>query len=760
VLLLRDLPRAVPEAGPVGADVLAPHEPPGEGPGGSDAARFRVWDAVVELLVAAATHRPLLVVLDDLHWADASSLRLLRHLVESVGSARLVVVGTRRARPLPTGPLAQAGESMARRGAVRVDLAGLEPADVGSLVQATTGRRPSGDEAALLARRTGGNAFFVTELARLPAGRLDAEVPAAVTDVVRARLQHLPEESQDVLRTAAVVGRRFDVALVAAAAGVREDDVLDRLDPALEAGLVADDGAEAFRFSHAIVRDAVYAAVPASRRARRHAAVADALDSRRVAPSGTARSEAARHWLAAGPAHTARAWPAAARAADEAGAMLAHEEAVELLAAAVQAQRSDPAATALDRYDLLMAHAEACRRVADRETLDEVVLAAVAQADLLGDDDRLARAAVGTVDGAVWLTRYYGEVNQPLVDALHRSLARVPPHDSELRCRVLLALAVELYYAAAPREREALVEQGLAMARRLGDPRLLVWACTAAFTAIWRGETAPERYRIAREALDAAERGGDATHLALARTLLSIASLETGRIDRMRAETAAARALAERLRLPYHLVVLGLLEVPWLALEGRLEAAERLLAETSALMQRTSMPARNESPAAAALVLLMAQDRIESDALPMILTVADASAMPLEPSVLALLTRAGRIEQARERYASRGGMHLDHDTWLTPLCLCLAAEAALALELRDVAAEVYGRLAPLAGRPCSGGSGAALGPVDGFLALAALAAGEPAVATRHADDAARLCAEWGVPVAARWLEGHRERAGF
>jgi hypothetical protein len=105
-------------------------------------------------------------------------------------------------------------------------------------------------------------------------------------------------------------------------------------------------------------------------------------------------------------------------------------------------------------------------------------------------------------------------------------------------------------------------------------------------------------------------------------------------------------------------------------------------------------------------------------------------------------------------------MHLDHDTWLTPLCLCLAAEAALALELRDVAAEVYGRLAPLAGRPCSGGSGAALGPVDGFLALAALAAGEPAVATRHADDAARLCAEWGVPVAARWLEGHRERAGF
>jgi DNA-binding SARP family transcriptional activator len=756
-MALRDLDLAVPAGDSGGAVDLTPSVSDtghGGGFGETDAARFALWEAVSRRLAEAAHRRPLLLLLDDLHWADPSSLRLLRHVVETVGAARLAIVGARRALPEPSGVLAEIGEVLARYGAVRRHVGGLDTDEVRELVLAATGREPSTAEAATLRDRTTGNAFFLTELVRLGAAPPDG-VPAAVTDVVVARVDRLPPDGRDLLRAAAVIGRQFGTDLLAAVTGRTPDEVLDALDPAVAVGLVVEEAAERFHFAHALVRDALYARIPATRRARRHAQVAQALE----ATAGAARAAAARHWLAAGPANARQAWQAARAAAADAVAVYAWEEAAELLAAAAQAQDLDAAAGDRERYDLHVARADACRWSGDWAGLDAALMQAVGSAERLGDLELTARAAIGTVGGSVWHTRSHGQVQVEVVRTLRGVLRRLPPGDTELRCRVMLALAVELYFADAPQERAALVEQGLAVARRLAVPGLLVWACTAAFLATWRPATAEQRWQLSGEAVAAAADAADPVQEVTARTMLAICAQETGRIEQMWQEIALARAPAERMRLVNHLVALGWLEVPWLAMRGRFAEADQLFAQTLHLMNGTSMPQLREAPAGAATAVRMARGMVDAAMAQQMAAVAGYSALPMDSSVLAMMLRAGLVAEARERYAAHG-VRLDHDDWFSLQHLCMAAEAAAGLQAADLAASVYRRLAPFAGRPTSAGGAVAVGPVDAFLALAAWAAGETTVAGRHADDAAALCERWAIPPVAAWLQGLRDRHSF
>jgi DNA-binding SARP family transcriptional activator len=247
-------------------------------------AQFRVWDDIVREVADAATAQPLLVLLDDLHWADASSLRVLGLLLESVTAVGLVVVSTWRDKPVPEGALATVAEQLSRRHAARVALTGLGTGDVGEIVAAVSAHRPSADQADALRARTDGNPFFLVEYARLVDEEADLatllaepDPPHAVTDVVSRRLARLDDAVQRALLTAAVVGRDFDLATVAAASGDDEDDLLDAFDVAIGAGLVREDGVGRFRFAHALVRDTVYAGTSRTRRARWHARVAEEL---------------------------------------------------------------------------------------------------------------------------------------------------------------------------------------------------------------------------------------------------------------------------------------------------------------------------------------------------------------------------------------------------------------------------------------------------------------------------------------------------
>jgi DNA-binding SARP family transcriptional activator len=766
--LLRELDRAVPidDAGRVDLSA-ATRLSPGPGrvaartvavdPAEADIGQFGLWEAVAHRLVVAAAQRPVLVRIEDLHWADASTLKLLRHLVESITDGRLAIVMTRRALPEPDGSLAGLGETLARHGTLRVPLTGLRPEDIRELVEASTGRPADLQGAVRLGDRTGGNPFFVTELIR--SDLAGDEIPAAVADVVLSRLSTLPPSSRDVLRDAAVIGRDFRLTLLAAVGHGAVDATADALEPARAIGVVVEDDVELFRFSHALVRDAVYQALPASGRARRHAELAAAIEQGHAYEAGRGSSEAARHWLAAGPRYAGRAWRAASAAAQEAANLFAWDEAGQLLTAAATAQRSDPEATERARYDLALARADVCRWSGDRTGLDGALMSAIEHAERVRDVDLVAAAAVGTVDGSVWHSRPHGQTHPRLIAALRDALRRLPPADTELRCRVMLALAVELYFGDAPKERDALVEQGLAIARRLSDPGLLVWANTAAHLASWRASTAEDRYLRAVESVEAARQLGDQRQECVTRTILAGVAQETGRVEVMWRQIGLARDLAAVTGLVAPQVSLGWLEIPWLALQGRFDDAQRLFGQTLTLMQRTTMAQQAESPAGAALVLRMAMARVDDAVVAGFEPVAAASPLPMRAHLLMLMLRAGQRDQARQRFAE-SGVELDHDDWFSLQQQCQAAEAALGLGAADLGAIVYRRLAPYAGRVCCAGAAVALGPVDSYLALAAAAAGERAVAARHAQDAEALCARWQIPLVASWLRTQRATYAF
>jgi hypothetical protein len=322
----------------------------------------------------------------------------------------------------------------------------------------------------------------------------------------------------------------------------------------------------------------------------------------------------------------------------------------------------------------------------------------------------------------------------------------------------MCALAQELYYRAAPLEREALTEQALAMARRVGDPRLLQVALQMTFSAVWRPSSAPRRLELAQEAAQLATATGDEPGLATALTLEAIVLGELGCVDRMHAVLERACALAERLHLPYLLIVLGCLHAPWLAMRGRDAEAEAVLEQVRRLAETSSLPQSDDGVTGASLVVRVHQG--DGPAVGEGLrALGQRSELPLTSVLCTVLLRLDLPDLARDVLA-HSRIDLDQDDWFALLTWCTACEVAAGLGLPELGAEAYARALPYAGRAAVAGSGGPLGPVDAFLALGAFAVGELDTARRHADDAERLCRTWQVPRVAQWLREVRDRHGI
>jgi DNA-binding SARP family transcriptional activator len=726
---------------------------------GDDGARFRVWEEISRIVRDAARDDPLLLVVEDLHWADDSSLGALRVLVEAMAEERLVVLSTRRTHPEPAGALADLGETAARRHSLLVELRGLGVEDAAKVAEHVIGNRPTRAESTALRDRTDGNPFFIVEYSRLvgPHGDLggllaEENPPTAVQDVLGRRISRLPDLTVEALRTAAVIGRRFDAPVLAAATGIHEDDLLDVVEPAQAAGLLREDGIDRYVFAHALVVDTLLSGMRPSRRARVHARVAAVLPT---VPGHEA--DLARHWLGAGPAYAAQAWRAAYAAAAQSSNLHDHERAARLLTTALERLDQDDTATPQDRYDVLLALIDAHRWTAMWPELVAGVEQAVAVARELGDVALMARAAISTNQGALWQSAPYGEVHEGVVGALRDSLAGLPPGDGELRCRVLLSLANELYYAVPYDERKALVAEAVAMAERLDDPRLVVEARQGGWMPLWCCCNGPERYASASAAVELAKELGDERSALVSSCLRCVALGELGRPAEMFEAIAEARAEAERLRIPYGLIVLDGLQLSWLALAGRFADCEEVLGRIERLDEQMSLEHSGDAKASAHLSMLRWQGR-DAELLELLESIAD-SPFPLSSSIAAAKWRAGDREGARE-YAAAHPPEFDHDDWFTQFCWAHTAELALYLEDEDLGRKVGDLLSANAGQSISAGSVLASGPVDLYLALAARAAGDAAAARAYADRAATLCEEWQVPLVGKWLAALRAEHGF
>jgi hypothetical protein len=435
----------------------------------------------------------------------------------------------------------------------------------------------------------------------------------------------------------------------------------------------------------------------------------------------------------------------------------AYSTATDLVTAGLESMADDPAATPEDRYRLLMELTDTHRWQGDWVSLLETATRAIEVATELDDVRRLAEAASSMTRGALWQSPAHGADHPVVLDALRRSLEELPGDERELRCRVMLGLAAEAYYVSPAEEREALVEEALALARSIGDEGLLVHACQIGFVSTWRPATAPRRLELSLEAAERASRLGDERSFVVARTLAAVAHGELGQAEEMWRVALPARADAVRLHLPYPQLVLDALLVPWLAEDNRFDEAALMVESTRRLSGRLRLVQAGLAELGAVISLNVWRGQAAQVA--DLMELAQDDALPMEAATVVMMWRAGREDRAHA-YAAAATFDLEQDNWFSMLNWACAAETALVLGDRDLAVAAYDRLAPFPGYSACAGSGTNLGPVDAFLALAAAAVGDLDLAGGHADDALALCETWQVPLVAQWLRAQRARDSF
>jgi DNA-binding SARP family transcriptional activator len=733
------------------------------------AARFRLFEAVRAALSEAAQQRPLLLVLEDLHWADKPTLLLLAHLAGSPEPARVLVVITYRETEVRWAhALAEALAELRReRVGTRIPLGGLDHDEVAALVGAWTGAEVPSGVAGEIHRRTEGNPFFVEELLshveESGAELASAGVPQGVKEVIERRVERLDEGTRSALAAASVLGRRFDVHLlervVEAAA---PSAIADALDEAETAGLVRaePDRPGRYAFSHALVREALYERLAGARRGHLHARAGAALEE--VYGARPERvGEIAHHLFEAGaPALATRGIDYAQRAAALALEQLAYEDAALHLERALRAldlvERPDERACC----DLLLSLGDARMRAGDRAGGRSAFAAAAETARKLGSPQRVARAALGFGGLGVTILSVDEQTVALLEDALAR-LARDSGNEA-LRARLLSRLAVELYYGPERERSEELGAEALELARRAGDARALAYALNARHVSLWRADRLEERLAIAREMAELARRTGDRESELQARNWLITDLFEAGAIAELDAEIDRYEELARDARLAGFEWYAPLWRASVAGLRGELSAVDPLLERAVSLGRRAGDPnveladqvrlgvhcMRGDFEAAYAHYAPMAAPKIGRS----------PASLSFRVGAAWFAARTGRDTEAREhldRLADHGLDRLPFDVnWLESVGIL--GETCALLGDRDRAAQLYELLLPYRGRVEAVGGRALVswGVADRHLGVIAAALGRFGEAERHFEAALSSGERLGFRPWAAWTLFH------
>jgi tetratricopeptide (TPR) repeat protein len=556
-------------------------DPPSLEAGGSESARFRLFDAVRSFLRNASARAPIVLVLDDLHAADEPSLLLLRFVARDLAGARVLVVALyREVDPIPGDALAELLADLTREPTTRrVALVGLDEAAVAEYVALSAAELASPELVAVLHDQTEGNPLFVTETVRLlgvektmSEGRVS--IPQSVRDVIARRLRHLSDQTNRVLVLASVLGREFTLATLARATDIPEDALLDSLDEASVARVVADvpDAPGRLRFAHVLIRDTLYDALSAARRAAFHRRVVGALEDIYGTDAGAHLAELAHHSIGAN--ELAKGGDYARRAGDHALSLLAYEEAARLYRVALEALESTSPADGAARSRLLIALGEAYARGGAAEPAKASFLAAAELAQTLGLTRELARAAVGYGGRIIWARA--GD-DAHLIPLLESALAALPREEVELRVRLLARLAGALRDDLSPERRQALSAEAVELARSTGDAQVLALALDGRSACI---EETPDQLdellRLADELLSLAKRSGDRERAVHAHFDRAHVQFERGDAADGHASLDAADAVAEELRQPTQLWLVTAARATAALSEGRFDEARQL----------------------------------------------------------------------------------------------------------------------------------------------------------------------------------------
>ncbi len=699
----------------------------------TDGARFRLFDAVADVFARAAEHRSLVLVLDDLHWADEPSIRLLEFIGRDPRARRLAIIGTYRDSDLDDDhALGRCFAELAHRGS-HVSLGGLGKRDVAVLAGALSGLQAvSPSTVSLLHRRTGGNPLFLRELARL----LDVEstrdtlweragtvVPTSVRAVVGQRRALLSSATQEILAVASVAGADFDVVTVASVNQCSVVNVLAALDEATSAGLV-DRNSEAtgFGFVHAVVREVIYEGLTPAVRAALHGRVANVLEAR---GSQDQLSELAHHLLQAAALSgddRERAVTHAVRAGTHNMGQLAYEDATAWFGRALAVLRSErPDDPRIGELLLRVGHAALA--AGDLPRARDAFEQAATLAHRARDPDHLAEAALGLGAG-------FGGFEVQLLDPvqvqlLEQALEALGPEPAVLRAWVLARLSVALSFMGSDTRRVRLSEEAVAMARHVGDPRAIGYALAGHCDVIAGPDRCETRRSEAEEIIRLGARTGDAGLELLGRRLRLMALLELGEVSEADAEIERFALLADRLRQPLYRWYVPLWKGMRALMRGELEVAARWRAEA----QDIGAHAHSGNATVLTFTQWWVQQRYErhfreaGEAMTDLLG-HDASGAPPVTTAPRAIAAAQIGDHAKARTllhqwrASGGDERLRDAEWLPESAQL--AEASVLLGARDEAEILYGQLRPYADRFCVEGIGAAVtGSVAWYLALLA-----------------------------------------
>jgi DNA-binding SARP family transcriptional activator len=711
------------------SDALEPGDPDGAG------ARHRLFDDVDAAIADLAARTPVLLLLDDLHWADRGTLLLTTFLIRSSRPGSVLVLATYRDTELGRdSPLSAALAELQRAGGLdRLRLRGLGEADVAALARSLLG---ADDMAARVHDRTNGNAFFVEEVLRGLNAADGSEVPESVLQAVGLRLAGMSAAADELLTAAAILGLEQDARALPAVSGLEPATAEAALDEILRARLLRASAApRRFEFTHALVREAVLHECNALRRARLHQRAAEALTA--LGEDAHLEEVAVHLFEAAAIGDGGRAAELSMRAGRRALKRLAYEDAAEHFSRAREA--FDLAGSEDGSAGALLERGDALLRAGEPEAARTAFTAVNDIALRHGDGDLLAQAALGFAGLGIAIL----DLDAETIGRLEEALARVT--SEVLRSRLQARLAVELYYAPDRTRSEKLSADAVATARSAGDTSALASALNSRHVALWRPDRLDERIAVAGEMITAAREAGERHAELQARNWLVADLFELGDMTAWREQTARHAQLADELRLPIFRWYTPLWAAIDAMLAGRFEDMDRHCAQAEAAGTRAGdrnaelfpgmvrFCAQLEREAYDEVDLVFVQDKIANS----------PAGLAYRGSYAVALAGLGRHEQARKELdIAMAERHAFDANWLSLQVEC--AEASVLLGVADHADVLYERLKPYVGRPATAGRGvSSYGAVDRTLGGLAVLRGHPEDAAAHLRDAVRCNAEMG-----------------
>ncbi len=701
--LARELPRRLPDV----------PEPESSDP---ETERFLLFSAVAGALSDLAASLPVCLVLDDLHWADAQSVALLKHVVSAAdGSALQLIVAFRDSDLGKDHPLGAVLADLRRiDGVERIALQGLGADDVSKVMEAAAGHELDADGLALageIASETDGNPFFVQEVLRslVESGRLLYEpetqrwsvdrsaplgLPESVRDVITRRVERLGDEAREALTLAAVIGRSFELELLARLAGTAESELLDRLEAAVTASLL-DESVEQvgrFRFVHALINQTLYDGLGATRRSSMHHRVALALEELHGEDPSEHDAELALHWrLSAVAAARSKAARYAARAGRRALESLAPAEAANQFADALDLL--GPVESA-ERCQALIGLGQAQQLTGDaayRRTL----LSAAQLASSLGDADLATAAALANTRG---FTSLIGHLDDERVEAIERALELDERTDPGRRAQLLALESQEMLYEHDRTRRQALATEAIALAHDVADPRVRARVLQHAFHGLWSPDMLAERADIAHDLLATAQAMEDRAVEFWAYFLLLQVSSENCDFALARTARERQRELAAALAQPTLRWIAGVGIAAWGVLEGDLAVGEQLSRQARELGELAGQPDALQVFGEYRALARTYQGRGDAQLIELSRGAAEAhprmAVWSASTAMYEALFGSRDAAHALLREAVASGMEKVGWDILRLCTLAFYAEAAAFLDVPDVAALVYELLEP------------------------------------------------------------------